>query len=298
MLNARAVTVATAAGTVLQLAMVLAGHSNASIAAMFAPVGMGISLVAGLIYASQARGGSGGSAALGGLVAGGLCALLGIVVSYALGDVTAQILALGTLSSAVTGAIGGWVGRFAFGGAQRTAGMMRRMAEAVMALLLIVAAAPVHTQSTRTTKDFRWLAGRWEGHLGSDATARAEVTFSEPNARSIVGTMRLVKNDTVLVVELITLVDTPAGVEMRFRHFSPALEAYEPTYKQAMRLTSFDAVQDVFENTAPYDKALMSTQPRTTKFIKQGADGFAGRSNIIGSDGKPAVIETIYKRVR
>jgi hypothetical protein len=173
--------------------------------------------------------------------------------------------------------------------------MMKRLTSA---LLLMLAAAPAHAQSTRTTNDFRWLAGKWEGHLGSDATARAEIAFSAPNARSIVGTMRLVKNDTVLVVELISLVDTPAGVEMRFRHFSPQLEAYEPTYKQAMRLTSFDATQDVFENTVPYDKALMSTQPRTTKFIKQGADGFVGRSNIIGSDGKPAVIETIYKRLK
>ncbi len=119
MINSRAVIVATVAGTVLQLAMVFAGHSNASIAAMFAVGGMGISLVAGVIYAMQSRGGSAGSAAVGGLVAGGLCALIGIVVSYALGDVTAQILALGTLSSAVSGAIGGWLGRFAFGGARR-----------------------------------------------------------------------------------------------------------------------------------------------------------------------------------
>ncbi|MEO5814837.1 MAG: hypothetical protein ABIT20_06110 [Gemmatimonadaceae bacterium] len=121
MINSRAVTTATVIGTVLQLAMVLAGHSNASIAAMFAVGGMGISLVAGVIYAAQARGGSAGSAALGGLIAGGLCALIGIAVSYALGDVTAQILALGTLSSAVAGAIGGWLGRFAFGGTRSVA---------------------------------------------------------------------------------------------------------------------------------------------------------------------------------
>jgi len=121
MLNSRAVTVATVAGTVLQLAMVLIGHSNAAVAQLFGPIGMGISLVAGVIYASQARGGTAGSAAIGGLVAGGLCALIGIIVSYALGDVTAMILALGTLSSAVTGAIGGWLGRFAFSGARTTA---------------------------------------------------------------------------------------------------------------------------------------------------------------------------------
>jgi hypothetical protein len=31
--------------------------------------------------------------------------------------------------------------------------------------------------------------------------------------------MRLIDRDTVLVVELISLVDTPNGVELRFRHF-------------------------------------------------------------------------------
>lgn len=121
MLNSRALTVATVAGTVLQLAMVLAGHSNTAIASMFAPIGMGISLVAGLIYAFVARQGSAGSVALGGLIAGGLCALIGICVSFALGDVSALILVMGTLSSAAAGAIGGWLGRFAFGGARTTA---------------------------------------------------------------------------------------------------------------------------------------------------------------------------------
>ena len=84
--NPRAVTTATVVGTVLQLAMVLAGHSNASIAALFAPVGMGISLVAGIVYAYVARQGSAGSMAVGGLLAGGICALIGICVSFALGD--------------------------------------------------------------------------------------------------------------------------------------------------------------------------------------------------------------------
>jgi general stress protein CsbA len=121
MLNSRAVTIATVVGTVLQLAMVFAGHSNPSIAKMFAAGGMSISLVAGIVYASQAREGSVGSTALGGLIAGGLCALIGIAVSFALGDVAAIILAIGTLSSVVTGAIGGWLGRFAFGGARRMA---------------------------------------------------------------------------------------------------------------------------------------------------------------------------------
>jgi hypothetical protein len=118
MLNSRAGTVATVVGTVLQLAMVLAGHTNASIAQMFAVGGMGISLVAGVVYAKLAGAGTAGSYAVGGLIAGGVCALIGICVSYLLGDVSAFILLAGTLSSAVAGAIGGWLGRMAFGAAR------------------------------------------------------------------------------------------------------------------------------------------------------------------------------------
>ena len=112
MLNSRALLIATIVGTVLQVAMVVAGHSNKSIANLFAVGGMGFSLVAGLVYAVTARGGTTMSLAMGGLVAGALCAFIGIFVSYMLHDVPMSLLALGTISSAVTGAIGGAIGKF------------------------------------------------------------------------------------------------------------------------------------------------------------------------------------------
>src|SRR5512146_2932133 len=101
-MNPRALFTAILLGTVLQLAMVVAGHSNRSIANLFAVMGMSISLLAGIAYAFLARGGSPASLAVGGLIAGALCALLGIVVSVALGDVPALILVVGTASSALT----------------------------------------------------------------------------------------------------------------------------------------------------------------------------------------------------
>ena len=106
----RALVIASTIGTVLQTAMVVAGHSNRSIARLFAVGGMSLSLIAGVIYAVLARGGTTGSAIVGGVLAGAICALIGIAVSYFLKDVPASLLALGTLSSAVTGAIGGWLG--------------------------------------------------------------------------------------------------------------------------------------------------------------------------------------------
>jgi hypothetical protein len=114
MLNSRAVVVATVIGTVLQTAMVVAGHTNASIAAQFAVGGMGISLVAGMLYAKYAGPSSTSDLVKGGAIAGGLCAVIGICISFVLGDVTAMILLIGTLSSAVTGALGGFIGGFVF----------------------------------------------------------------------------------------------------------------------------------------------------------------------------------------
>ena len=116
MLNTRALLLATLLGTVLQVMMVVAGHSNPSVAALFAVGGMGFSLIAGLAYAMWARGGKASALALGGLAAGALCAFIGILVSYLLGDVPMSLLALGTISSAVTGAIGGWLGTLLFRG--------------------------------------------------------------------------------------------------------------------------------------------------------------------------------------
>ncbi len=119
MLNARALAIAIIVGTILQVTMVVLGHSNTSIASLFAVGGMGISLVAGLLYAWRSRSGPASRVALGGLIAGGACAFLGILVSYVLGDVPASLLLLGTLSSIVTGAIGAWLGQFLARTAQR-----------------------------------------------------------------------------------------------------------------------------------------------------------------------------------
>ncbi len=116
MINSRALVIASIIGTILQVAMVASGHTNASVAAMYAVGGMSISLIAGLIYGYLAKGPRNlGGLIAGGATAGGICAFIGILVSHLMGDVPASLLALGTVSSVVTGAIGGAIGK-AFGG--------------------------------------------------------------------------------------------------------------------------------------------------------------------------------------
>jgi hypothetical protein len=158
-----------------------------------------------------------------------------------------------------------------------------------------LAQAPAPARAT--VADFGWLTGTWEGHM-TGMPAVADISFSRPKAGLMTGTMRLVdENGKVLVIELLTIVDAPGGVEMRFRHFGTSLELYEPVFHQNMQLTEHRTDRDVFTNAAPFEKDVMSTQPRTTSFIRRGSDEFVGHSDIIGADGKPAVIEVTYRRL-
>ncbi len=104
---------ATLIGAVLQLTLAIGGHIDARIANLFAVGGMFLSLVAGLIFGRWSPPISQTVAIVGGAIAGAVCALVGILESYRLKDVPAWVIAFGPFSSAVTGAIGGFLGRLA-----------------------------------------------------------------------------------------------------------------------------------------------------------------------------------------
>ena len=106
--TARALWRATLVGTVLQVGMVVGGHYLPVLKNLYAPGGMIISGLAGWLF-GYFSGGARALAAAGGLFAGAACAFLGILESFYLGDVPATLLLLGTASSAVTGAIGGFL---------------------------------------------------------------------------------------------------------------------------------------------------------------------------------------------
>jgi hypothetical protein len=102
---------ATLIGTVLQLAMVVAGHYDIRVANLFAALGMFLSAVAGYLAGRWSAGLGKAGAAVSGLVAGAACAFIGILESFYLGDVTASVITFGTAGSGVAGAIGGVLGR-------------------------------------------------------------------------------------------------------------------------------------------------------------------------------------------
>jgi len=111
MMNSKALQHAALVGTLLQIAMVMLGHFVPWVALnVFMFGGVAISALAGLLYAREAAAGY-GPGALGGAIAGAVCALIGIAFSVLLGDTPAMILAIGTISSGVTGAVGGLIGQ-------------------------------------------------------------------------------------------------------------------------------------------------------------------------------------------
>jgi len=109
-MDRKALLKATIAGTIGQLAMVIAGHFIPVIKdQIFAIGGMIISLLAAVWFVRLAPAGWVYSL-LGGAIAGGVCALIGILVSAALGDVPLVVVAFGTCASAVAGVAGGALG--------------------------------------------------------------------------------------------------------------------------------------------------------------------------------------------
>lgn len=111
-MNSKALTTATLIGLALQLAMVVGGHfaDKSTQAWLFPFGGMGFSLIAGLVFARLARA-PWAQNSLGGVISGGVCALVGVIVSVLLKDVPPMILVVGTLSSAFTGLIGAAIGK-------------------------------------------------------------------------------------------------------------------------------------------------------------------------------------------
>ena len=69
-----------------------------------------LSLVAGFLAGRWSGGLGKAGAAVSGLAAGAVCALLGILESFYLGDVPAWVIAFGPFSSGVTGALAAWGG--------------------------------------------------------------------------------------------------------------------------------------------------------------------------------------------
>lgn len=88
--------------------------------------------------------------------------------------------------------------------------------------------APGAKPPRATLADMRWLAGHWVGPaLGGDA----EEIWSPPNAGSMMGMYRLVRDGKPVFYELQTLVEEGGSLTLRLKHFNPDLTGWEEKEK-------------------------------------------------------------------
>jgi len=150
------------------------------------------------------------------------------------------------------------------------------------------------TQKSPTLADFAWLAGHWEGPLpfpGADKPLTAEQEWFAPSNGTMLGMFRLRSEQKTLIIELFTVRETPEGIYFYFRHFSPELVPQEKEDAYRLKLTKWEGGRFQFDNT-------VQNQLKDAILTNVDADHYISHGDITGADGKPAVIEVSYHRVK
>jgi uncharacterized protein DUF6265 len=135
--------------------------------------------------------------------------------------------------------------------------------------------------------DFAWLEGKWQGNWGPRL---AEEVWIGPRAGEMAGLFRVAENDKTLVLELYSLVATPDGIELRLRHFTPSLVAWEPSVT-VLQLASVSAIEAVFRNAGP-------GQPSVNTLIRIDPDTYVSRTEITSGSDNRQVTEIRFQRVK
>lgn len=149
-------------------------------------------------------------------------------------------------------------------------------------------------QKPATLADLAWLAGHWEGKLpfpGSDKPLTAEQEWFAPSNGTMLGMFRLTSDQKTVIIEFFTVREMPDGIFFYFRHFSPELVPRERDEAYRLKLTKWDAGHFQFDNTVHNDlkDAILTVVD---------SDHYTSHGDVTGADGKPAVIEVGYHRVK
>ena len=151
------------------------------------------------------------------------------------------------------------------------------------------AAAEVgHAPQKPALTDLSWLVGRWQGAWGPRS---AQQVWTAPKAGVMMGTFQLEENDKTLVLEVFAVVDSPDGIKIHLRHFTPSLVSWEKTAPTVLELSSVDSKSVVFENH-------VDGQPKRTTLTRVDPDTYTVRSEIIPEKGDPQVTEITYHRLK
>ncbi|MFZ0821080.1 MAG: DUF6265 family protein [Candidatus Acidiferrales bacterium] len=200
---------------------------------------------------------------------------------------------------------------------------MRRMAVVLCGIVLIVAAeagsgarqggAGANTVSGKIA-DFAWLTGWWTGTVGE---ATAEEICSEASHHVMSCMIRYMDAENVTQLEFVSLREMPLAtggppmprrgvddtgnasrgrvlttVEEKARLYPTDLREKAGDEGITLRLASVSGTEIVFDN-ARTDEAI-----KHLRYIRNGADEFTSHLDLVGADGKPAVMEAKWRRAR
>jgi Domain of unknown function (DUF6265) len=146
--------------------------------------------------------------------------------------------------------------------------------------------APVAPDSSANLADFAWLAGRWQGSWGPRL---AQQVWLAPHAGVMVGVFQLTENSRTLEVELLTISDTPRGIELRIRHFTPSLTPWEKSGPAVLTLENVSSKSMLFENQA-------SGQPKHWMMKRMDGDTCVAQFEIVPRKGDAQMNEITYRR--
>lgn len=145
-------------------------------------------------------------------------------------------------------------------------------------ILLALAPSPSHLAVEPGITDLAWLRGDWR--QASDRGLAQEL-WSQPDGDNMVGVFRWQRPDgSPMVLEILILRQTDAGLHLRYRHFDADLtpwksEADGPIVLKAVRVEGTTAR---FENAAPDADPSAVTYTRDNNQLRVDID-FSGDRN-------------------
>ncbi len=134
--------------------------------------------------------------------------------------------------------------------------------------------------------DLAWLQGQWNGTWGQRTATQV---WSAPRAGMMLGTLQIVDGTKTLVIELVTVVQMPTGVQYRLLRFTPSLVPWDQSGPATLSLASDDPKRFVFQNQA-------DSEPQQIVLTRLDADSYVDSSEIAHKTGDALTWDITFHR--
>jgi len=99
--------------------------------------------------------------------------------------------------------------------------------------------------------DLEWISGNWKGENGEFSI---EEQWSGISSESMMGMFRMIRSDSPVFYEFMTLTGTNERIEMRIKHFSADLTGWEDKEKHILF-----SLEEIHDSKAVFRKELIES---------------------------------------